>query len=268
MGGVVIDRQIQIHCKNLGKRYGSQGDNRYVFQNLNFAMQESEFLCLLGPSGCGKTTLLRAISGLDIPTEGQVKITARENGDTANISMIFQDQDLFPWMTVYRNMAFILENNPRIQTDDIPGIVNEFLAKVGLSDYKHFYPHQLSGGMKQRVTIARSFANRPDILLMDEPFVFLDFQARLHLQSLLLTLWQAHRKTVLFVTHDIEEAVFLADRIIVFSARPANIKSILDIRLTRPRSFLEIRKSAEYQNYVNNITELLKEEMQFSGMQV
>jgi NitT/TauT family transport system ATP-binding protein len=222
---------------------------------------------VLGPSGCGKTTLLRTIAGLETPTEGELFIASAQNDLSADIGMIFQDQGLFPWMTVYRNLAFILENNAGIAKAAIPDIVTEFLTKVGLEKFSHYYPHQLSGGMKQRVSIARGFATRPEILLMDEPFVFLDFQTRLYLHALLLSLWQAQQKTVVFVTHDIEEAVLLADRIIVMTARPGTIKQIIDLELERPRDIFSVRESPDYLKYVHVITELLRDEMQLTMQQ-
>lgn len=222
---------------------------------------------MLGPSGCGKTTLLRTIAGLETPTEGELFIASAQNDLSADIGMIFQDQGLFPWMTVYRNLAFILENNAGIAKAAIPDIVTEFLTKVGLEKFSHYYPHQLSGGMKQRVSIARGFATRPEILLMDEPFVFLDFQTRLYLHALLLSLWQAQQKTVVFVTHDIEEAVLLADRIIVMTARPGTIKQIIDLELERPRDIFSVRESPDYLKYVHVITELLRDEMQLTMQQ-
>jgi NitT/TauT family transport system ATP-binding protein len=238
-----------------------------AFEDISFQVRSGEFVCILGPSGCGKTTLLRTIAGLESQTEGELVVrTSRANGNPG-IGMVFQEQALFPWMTVYDNLAFILENNPNFAKAEIPAIVNEFLAKVGLEKFARYYPHQLSGGMKQRVSIARGFATRPEILLMDEPFVFLDFQTRLHLHALLLSLWQSHQKTVLFVTHDIEEAVLLAGRVIVMSARPGKIKKTIDINLDRPRDIFAVRQTKPFLDYIHVITGLLKEEMQLLEME-
>ena len=178
--------------------------------------------------------------------------------------MVFQEQGLFPWMTVYNNLAFVLENNPNIDNKSILGIANEFLEKVGLEKFSQYYPHQLSGGMKQRVSIARAFSTRPEIMLMDEPFVFLDFQTRLNLHALLLTLWESYQKTVVFVTHDIEEAVLLADRVFIMTARPGKIKEVIDINLERPRDIYSVRHSQVFLEYTKTITTLLKQEMLMS----
>ncbi|MGD8640486.1 MAG: ABC transporter ATP-binding protein [Gammaproteobacteria bacterium] len=251
----------------MAKQFVNHSKSLFAFRDVSFQIKPSEFVCVLGPSGCGKTTLLRTIAGLETPTEGELFIASAQNDLSADIGMIFQDQGLFPWMTVYRNLAFILENNAGIAKAAIPDIVTEFLTKVGLEKFSHYYPHQLSGGMKQRVSIARGFATRPEILLMDEPFVFLDFQTRLYLHALLLSLWQAQQKTVVFVTHDIEEAVLLADRIIVMTARPGTIKQIIDLELERPRDIFSVRESPDYLKYVHVITELLRDEMQLTMQQ-
>lgn len=266
-GRFVISTHPQIACKGLAKQFVNHSKSLFAFRDVSFQIKPSEFVCVLGPSGCGKTTLLRTIAGLETPTEGELFIASAQNDLSADIGMIFQDQGLFPWMTVYRNLAFILENNAGIAKAAIPDIVTEFLTKVGLEKFSHYYPHQLSGGMKQRVSIARGFATRPEILLMDEPFVFLDFQTRLYLHALLLSLWQAQQKTVVFVTHDIEEAVLLADRIIVMTARPGTIKQIIDLELERPRDIFSVRESPDYLKYVHVITELLRDEMQLTMQQ-
>lgn len=229
-------------------------------------MKPSEFVCLLGPSGCGKTTLLKTIAGLETPSDGELFVGSSADNLEPEISMVFQEQGLFPWMTVYNNLAFILQNNPAFSNQEIPQIVNEYLDKVGLKKFSAYFPHQLSGGMKQRVSIARAFCTRPEILLMDEPFVFLDFQTRLNLHQLLLSLWQSYQKTVVFVTHDIEEAVLLADKVFIMSARPGKIKEIINVTLERPRDIYDIRHSAPFLEYTRAITALLKEEMTSNEM--
>ncbi|WP_455202559.1 ABC transporter ATP-binding protein [Kaarinaea lacus] len=263
-----ISNHPQIACLQLTKRFSNKGEPLIAYDNISFQVEPREFVCLLGPSGCGKTTLLRTIAGLEAPSAGELSIISLQQNTQPEIGMVFQEQGLFPWMTVYNNLAFILENSPGVANQDVQQVVDEFLAKVGLEKFAQFYPHQLSGGMKQRVSIARGFATRPEILLMDEPFVFLDFQTRLHLHSLLLSLWQTNQKTVLFVTHDIEEAVLLADRVIVMSARPGTIKEIISIDLERPRDLFAIRQNSNYLGYVESITELLKEEMQLDDVEL
>jgi len=257
----------QIACSQLRKRFVNKGEMLTAYEDISFQVQPSEFVCILGPSGCGKTTLLRTIAGLEAPSAGEMLVRAVQADKIPEIGMVFQEQGLFPWMTVYNNLAFILENNPNFSRREIPGLVNEFLTRVGLEKFAGYYPHQLSGGMKQRVSIARGFVTRPEILLMDEPFVFLDFQTRLHLHALLLSLWQSYQKTVVFVTHDIEEAVLLADRVIVMTARPGKIKEIIDINLERPRDIFAIRHSQAFLDYIQSITELLKEEMQLTEIE-
>jgi len=256
----------QISCSQLSKRFVNKGDVLTAYEDISFEVQASEFVCLLGPSGCGKTTLLRTIAGLESATEGQLEVSAVDSDARPEIGMVFQEQGLFPWMTVYHNLAFILENNPGFSRSEIPGLVNKMLARVGLEKFANYYPHQLSGGMKQRVSVARGFVTRPEILLMDEPFVFLDFQTRLHLHALLLSLWQSNQKSVLFVTHDIEEAVLLADKVIVMTARPGKVKDIMSINLDRPRDIFAIRHSKAFLDYIHVITGLLKEEMQLMQM--
>jgi len=248
----------------LTKRFSPNGDSLCAYENISFQVRSSEFICVLGPSGCGKTTLLRTIAGLETPSDGELFVSTSSEDMKPAIGMVFQEQGLFPWMTVRSNLAFILENDPRFDRQEIENIINEFLVKVGLEKFSHYYPHQLSGGMKQRVSIARGFAVRPEILLMDEPFVFLDFQTRLHLHALLLSLWQSYKKTVVFVTHDIEEAVLLADRVVVMTARPGTIKEIIDIELERPRDIFAIRQTKTFLDYIQSITDLLRDEMQLS----
>ena len=252
----------QIDASNLTKLFYSNGEAITAYRDLNFQVKEGEFFCLLGPSGCGKTTLLRSLAGLESPSSGQLTINPTTTGLKVDIGMIFQGDGIFPWMTVSQNIRFLLENNPRIQNIDINFIVKNFIEKVGLTKFANYYPHQISGGMKQRVSIARSFANDPDILLMDEPFVFLDYQTRMSLQDLLVSTWQGTKKTVVFVTHDIEEAIILADRILVMTAHPGTVKKIIDINLPRPRHLHEIRKTPEYINHVDIISDMIREETQ------
>lgn len=255
---------IQISVNNLTKTFPSNTDNVGLitaYQDLSFQVKTGEFLCILGPSGCGKSSLLRSIAALDKPSRGKLHISTSHKGAEANIGMVFQERGLFPWMSVTQNIRFLLENNPRINSHDIDDIVDHYITKVGLKKFSGYFPHQISGGMKQRVSIARSFANDPDILLMDEPFVFLDYQTRITLQELLLDIWQESEKTVVFVTHDIEEAVLLADRIIVMTAHPGRIKDLIDINLSRPRHISDIRKTSEYIDHVDTISNMIREEM-------
>ena len=253
---------MQISAKQLTKVFRDKDRKTTAYQDLTFDVSPGEFFCILGPSGCGKTTLLRTLAGLDTAGNGELSIDSHSN-QTADIAMVFQEHGLFPWMSLRNNVRFLLENNPQLAERDLDTICDEYLGKVGLSNFAHYFPHQASGGMRQRVSIARAFANEPNILLMDEPFVFLDYQTRLALQQLLLSIWSESKKTVVFVTHDIEEAVLLADRIMVMSSHPGQIKTFIDINLPRPRDVMTVRKQSAYRDYVDGILELLQEEPHF-----
>lgn len=251
---------MKISADQLGKIFFRKEQQTVAYENVNFQIGQGEFFCILGPSGCGKTSLLRTIAGLDVATSGELGIQSQNTPKPASIGMVFQEHGLFPWMTTRKNIHFLLENNIHMAGRDLDAIVDEFIHLVGLIKFADYFPHQLSGGMRQRISIARSFANEPDILLMDEPFVFLDYQTRCALHGLLLEIWQRKKKTLVFVTHDIEEAVFLADRVLVMSAHPGTVKTIVDINLPRPRQFLALRKLPVYQDKVSELMELLREE--------
>lgn len=253
---------MPIRARNLGKTFRQRGRDTTAYAGLDFEIAAGEFVCILGPSGCGKTSLLRTLAGLEVPSTGELEIAASDtfvapNGpaDPPQIGMIFQQHGLFAWMTVYHNIRFLLESGGKSAANvvDIDARVAQVLVDVGLTEFADYYPHQLSGGMCQRVSIARSFAREPDILLMDEPFVFLDYQTRLRLQALLLNLWQRQRSTVVFVTHDIEEAVLLADRILLMSAHPGRIEREIVVDLPRPRQLLETCQLPRFREWVTEI---------------
>ena len=204
---------------------------------IDMEMRENDFVTILGPSGCGKSTLLRIVAGLDEPTQGTVEVRGNlVAGPGPDRGMVFQSYTLFPWLTVERNIEFGLREKgmPAAQRREI---VQDYIGKIGLKGFENHYPKQLSGGMQQRVAIARALANDPAILLLDEPFGALDHQTRGLMQELLLNIWEADRKTVLFVTHDIEEAIFLGSRCVVMSARPGRIKADIPIPLPHPRHY-------------------------------
>jgi NitT/TauT family transport system ATP-binding protein len=213
---------------------------------------------IVGPSGCGKTTLLRILAGLETHTEGTIEIGAPADGRPSN-SMIFQGDSLFPWMTVWDNAAYGLTMR-RLPKAEIKDRVGHYLNRTGLSRFSDLYPHQLSGGMRQRVSIARAFANDPDVLLMDEPFSALDEQNKVLLQEELLKIWEETRKTVLFITHSVDEAVTLGDRILVMTAHPGRAKADLIVPFERPRQVLELRARPEYGEFVFNIWGYLRDE--------
>jgi ABC-type nitrate/sulfonate/bicarbonate transport system ATPase subunit len=213
-----------------GGRRGGQVD---VLNNLNLEIERGEFVCIVGPSGCGKSTLLNAIAGFLTPTSGEVLVEGERvtRPDPRRI-FVFQDDGIFPWSTVEENIRFGLGGKSKA---DQAAIVAHYIAMVGLMGFEQAYPRELSGGMRQRVEIARALAANPDIIYMDEPFSALDFLTRLKMRADLMRIWQAERKTVLFVTHDIEEAVQLADRVIVMSPRPSTVQEVVVVPLSRPR---------------------------------
>ena len=225
-----------LEVKNICKIYeADDGDGVQALQNINIEVKDKEFVCIIGPSGCGKTTLLRIIAGLEKPDSGSVTL----NNETIlapgpDRGMVFQEYSLFPWRTVLKNITFSLELK-KIPKAERNKIANEYLELVGLEMFADSYPHELSGGMKQRVAIARALVNDPKILLMDEPFGAVDAQTRNMLQQELLKIWEKEKKTIMFITHSVDEAVFLADRVVVFTARPGKIKEIINIDLPRPR---------------------------------
>jgi NitT/TauT family transport system ATP-binding protein len=229
-----------LTVENLNKTYVSQGSATSALVDINLRIEEGEFVCLLGPSGCGKSTLLKIIAGLIPATSGRITINGKPvSGPGPERAVVFQDYALFPWMTVRDNVEFGLEARklPAIERREVS---KRLLKVVGLSDFAERFPHQLSGGMKQRVSIARALAVDPSLLLMDEPFGALDAQTRQLLQDELLRIWREYRKTVVFVTHSIEEAIYLSDRIVVMTARPGRVKQVVMIPETRPRDMASI----------------------------
>ena len=241
-GKVVID--------NISISYFNRNKNVYALRDISTTINPGEFVCLLGPSGCGKSSLLNGIAGFVDPSKGQFYLDNKKiMGPSPKMGMVFQQYSLYPWKTVKENIAFGPSINNR--GDESPEkIAMNFLEMIGLSKYANHYPNELSGGMQQRVGIARALANYPDVLLMDEPFGALDSQTRIIMQENLLKLWREFKITVVFVTHDIDEAVFLADRILLMSTLPGKIKKDLKIDLPRPRDkettdssrFIELRQ--------------------------
>ena len=220
---------------------------------------DNDFVTILGPSGCGKSTLLRLVAGLDQPTTGRILLDGTPvAGAGPDRGMVFQSYTLFPWLTVADNIAFGLREKGMPATGRA-AVVGEWLQRVGLVGFEHHYPKQLSGGMQQRTAIARALANDPAILLLDEPFGALDNQTRALMQELLLGIWERERKTVLFVTHDIEEAIFLASRVLVMTARPGRIKADLAIDLPHPRHYT-IKTSPEFSLLKARLTEEIRAE--------
>jgi ABC-type nitrate/sulfonate/bicarbonate transport system ATPase subunit len=238
----------------------SGGTPTVALQATDLDVAENDFITILGPSGCGKSTLLRIVAGLDRPSSGEVLLDGqRIVGPGADRGMVFQSYTLFPWLSVQDNICFGLRERglPRAQQLELAA---SFIDKVGLRGFERHYPKQLSGGMQQRVAIARALANGPRMLLMDEPFGALDHQTRELMQELLLGIWEAERKTVLFVTHDIDEAVFMGSRVVVMSARPGRIKLDRAVPLAHPRHY-SVKTSAEFAALKAELTEQVRVEV-------
>ena len=228
---------MPIEVKNINKSFISKkNDQLSVLKDINLNIDDGELVCLLGPSGCGKTTLLRLIAGLDQPTSGEIIANGEKvvepSGDRA---VIFQQYSLFPWLTVLQNVTFGLEMTNKGSKEENIETAERYLTRVGLIDFKDSYPHELSGGMKQRVAIIRSLLNHSPILLMDEPFSALDMQNRHKLQGQLIGVWKRFENTIVFVTHDVDEAVYLADKIVIMDKNPGRIANIIDVDIERPR---------------------------------
>ena len=239
---------MSIEIKNINKSFDGRGKNLSVLEDINLTIDDGEFVCLLGPSGCGKTTLLRLIAGLDNPTSGEIvangEVVENPSGDRA---VIFQQYSLFPWLTVLQNVTFGLEMSGGSKEENVKA-AERYLKSVGLLEFKDSYPHELSDGMKQRVAIIRSLLNHSPILLMDEPFSALDMQNRHKLQEQLIGVWKRFENTIVFVTHDVDEAVYLADKIVLLDKNPGKIAEVISVDLERPRKresqeFLEIQES-------------------------
>ena len=225
-----------------------------AMRDVSFSVMPGEFVCIVGPSGCGKSSLLRILAGLDRPTSGRVDVagTSGRRGP----AMVFQEFSLFPWLTIEQNIAFPLQVG-RVPRAEQRARVDPLLEKMGLLDFRNAYPYQLSGGMKQRVAVARALADDRTVLLMDEPFGALDEQTRVMLQQELLRVWSETNKTVVFVTHSVDEALTLGDRVMVMSARPGRIREVVDVPFGRPRSVLELRHQPSYGDLVYRVWKLL-----------
>lgn len=258
----------KINAKNVSKTFSvlneeGKAEKLLVLDNFNLQVREGEFLAVLGPSGCGKSTFLNILGGLAQQTGGEIYVDGKPADHSVHErGYVFQAYALFPWRTVLENVAVGLEIRG-VGKGERNKIAKEYIALVGLEGFANRYPHELSGGMKQRVAIARVLAYQPEVLLMDEPFAALDAQTREVLQLELLRIWEKNNKTVIFITHSIDEAVFLADRVAVMTARPGRIKEMLPIPLPRPRTE-EIRNSTQFAKIRHRAWELLKDEVLLS----
>jgi len=229
-------RPVTLEVQGLGKEFETPGGSVIALKDINFKTHKREFVCVIGPSGCGKSTLIRILAGLETPSSGKMLLDGKEvHGPGPDRGMVFQGYTLFPWLTVKKNVMFGLEqagHSKQVAEED----ARQWIDLVGLTNFVDSYPHQLSGGMKQRVAIARALANQPRILLMDEPFGALDAQTRAKMQSYLMDIWQNIDITVLFITHDLDEAIYLADRILVLKAHPGEVQELIEVPVPQPRS--------------------------------
>jgi len=249
----------KILVKDLTKQFIVKDQVVTALTHVNLTVREGEFVCIVGPSGCGKTTLLRILAGLETMTSGSIELVRTTDHLPLN-SMIFQDQSVFPWMTVRENIAFGLKCR-RVDKKTVSETVDHYIRMIGLQKFRDAYPFQLSGGMKQRVSVARAFANDPEILLMDEPFAALDEQTKILLHEELLKIWEGSSKTVVFITHSIDEALTLADRVIIMTAHPGTFKTTVDVDLPRPRRIAELRGQERFNQLFMQLWEVLREEV-------
>ncbi|MEO5769529.1 MAG: ABC transporter ATP-binding protein [Polyangia bacterium] len=231
------ERPVILDVRNLGKTFEGRAGSVVALDRISFQAHRREFLCVIGPSGCGKSTLARIIAGLDAPSSGQMLLDGKAiDGPGPDRGMVFQTYTLFPWLTVKHNIMFGPQVSRGLAGSTAEAEAEEWIEVVGLSRFADSYPHQLSGGMKQRVAIARALANRPRILLMDEPFGALDAQTRAQMQSYLLQIWKQVDITIVFITHDLDEAVYLADRVLVLDAHPGRVRELMEVPVPRPRT--------------------------------
>ncbi|HEY1294768.1 MAG TPA: ABC transporter ATP-binding protein [Chloroflexota bacterium] len=250
----------KLELSEISMLYSQRGQRFAALRDVSLQIQKGEFIAIVGASGCGKTTLLRIVDGLIKPTLGQVcvdgKLVTRPGPDRG---FVFQQDALFPWRTVLDNIIFGLEVQGKKKREALQR-ADELVRLVGLAGFEQHFPHELSGGMRQRANLARALTIDPDILLMDEPFASLDAQTRELMQSELLRVWRSNRKTVMFVTHQIDEAVYLADRVVVMTSRPGQVKAILEVDIARPRDLM-VKRTPRFLELVDVIWKMIEEEV-------
>lgn len=254
-----LKKSIIFECQHLYKAYPTQKGSISALEDISFNVRDQEFVCVVGPSGCGKTTLLKLIAGLLYPTSGQIIFHSNLSDHQQRTALVFQEHGLFPWMTVLENVSFGLETKG-MSREERKGRSLPVIKKVGLTSFINHYPHELSIGMRQRVAIARAFVVNAQILLMDEPFGSLDAQMKLLLQEELLRIWKDDKRSILYVTHDIEEAIYLGDRIFVMTSRPGYIREEIHIPFHRPRD-LSIKEKPDFTDIHWYIWKSLEEEV-------
>lgn len=249
----------KLVIEQVGKVFSTKGGEMIALDQTSFQVKEGEFVTILGPSGCGKSTILRIVAGLEEPSFGKVYLDGHEvKGPGPDRGMVFQSYTLYPWLSVEDNIVFGLKLKGR-SPKECKEVAQHYIELIGLRGFEKHYPIQLSGGMKQRVAIARALANDPEILLMDEPFGALDAQTRSIMQEILLQAWEESKKTILFITHDVEEAIFLADSVYVMTARPGRLKENIPVNLPRPRVY-NIKNSPEFFSLKTKLLGLIREE--------
>jgi len=258
----VDSRPVQLHVDNVCLRFPKPGGGEFsALENVSLEVRDQEFAVIVGPSGCGKSSLLYLTAGLHTPSDGEIRVADQlVTGPGADRGMVFQGYTLFPWLTVAENIEFGLKRK-RMPAPQRKEMVDYYLNEVGLTGFADNHPSQLSGGMKQRVAIARALANDPKILLMDEPFGALDSQTRLQMQQLLLRVWEHSKKTVVFVTHDIDEAILLGERVFVMGSKPGRIQKILNVDIPHPRT-LDMVMEPEFISRKREILSLLHHDLE------
>ena len=243
---MAIAHNKTVRIKDLEKTFPIDDEYLQVLDNINLEIEPGEFVSIVGTSGCGKSTLLKMLIGIENPTKGSIEVGKRTvTKPNVEVGMVFQESRLYPWLTIEKNIEFGL--SPKTPKEERDKILKHYISMVGLLGFEKAYPAQLSGGMQQRASIARALAGNPEILLLDEPFGALDAFTRINMQNEVLKIWEKEKRTMILVTHDIDEAIFLSDRIVIFSERPGKIKEIIPVKLPRPRDrsnidFLNIRK--------------------------
>jgi NitT/TauT family transport system ATP-binding protein len=258
------ERPVVLEVEKLGREFSAERGMVTALRDVSFKVHRREFLCVIGPSGCGKSTLIRMVAGLDYPTSGRMLLDGREvHGPGPDRGMVFQGYTLFPWLTVTDNVMFGLRMQG-MDHNQAESEARQWIQLVGLSRFEKAYPAQLSGGMKQRTAIARALAANPRILLMDEPFGALDAQTRAQMQTHLLEIWRNVDVTILFITHDLDEAILLADRILVLKANPGEVQEVIEVPVPRPRSLAQVN-SPEFLAMRHRLDELIHPKTHNSG---
>jgi len=255
-----VGTPAKLELRNISMQFSRRGQTFEALRDVSLQVQAGEFISLVGASGCGKTTLLRIVDGLRPPTRGEVWVDGHPvDRPGPDRGFVFQQDGLFPWRTVLDNVIFGLEVQGKSK-GDARKRADTLIRLVGLNGFEQHFPHELSGGMRQRDNLARALTIDPDVLLMDEPFASLDAQTREIMQSELLRIWRSNRKTVLFVTHQIDEAVYLADRVVVMTSRPGQVKAVVDVAIPRPRD-LSVKRTPRFLELVDEIWKMIEEEV-------